>query len=91
MSNVKNLLTAGIAAVALTATVLPAMAGVEDTDQQREARWQDLQKQIFGDKTATADDKAIQLDAPQRAEDAALVPIIQRNQTFLCQIETGTN
>ena len=49
-------------------------AAFEDSDQQRQARWQDLAKQIFGEKTPIAD-KAIALDAPARAEDAALVPI----------------
>lgn len=75
MTKGKIIFTAGIAFAAMAASVAPSVAGVGDTDQQRQERWQDLQKQIFGDKTATADDKAIQLDAPVRAEDAALVPI----------------
>lgn len=66
---------AGVALAALLAATAPAWAGVNDTDQERQARWQDLQKSIFGDKTATTDDKAVQLDAPVRAEDASLVPI----------------
>ena len=65
----------GLAVAALSAAVVPSVAGVEDTDQQRDARWQDLSKQIFDGKTPTTDDQAIKLDAPKRAEDAALVPI----------------
>ena len=63
------------AVAACSAVVLPAYAGVDDSDQQRQARWQDLSKQIFDGKMPTTDDQAIKLDAPARAEDAALVPI----------------
>ena len=76
MSAIKTTtLAIGIAAAAMTATIVPSFAGVGDTDQQREQRWQDLSKQIFDGKTPTVDDQAIKLDAPVRAEDAALVPI----------------
>ncbi len=64
-----------LAASALTYATVPALAGFEDSDQQRQERWQDLQKQIFDGKTAKVDAAAIKLDAPDRAEDAALVPI----------------
>ena len=64
-----------LAASAIASTAVPAFAGVEDTDQQRQERWQDLQKQIFDGKIAKTDDNAIKLQAPVRAEDAALVPI----------------
>ena len=75
MSKLNTILIAGIGAVALTASVVPSFAGFGDTDQDRQSRWQDLQKQIFGGKTATTNDQAVQLDAPVRALDAALVPI----------------
>ena len=76
MSAIKTTtLAIGIAAAAMTATIVPSFAGVGDTDQQREQRWLDLSKQIFDGKTPTVDDQAIKLDAPVRAEDAALVPI----------------
>ena len=75
MSKMKLVLTAGLALAAVTATVAPSLAGFNDTDQERQERWQDLQKQIFGDKKTTTDDNAVMLDAPVRAEDAALVPI----------------
>ena len=64
-----------IALLAIGATVGPSFAGFGDSDQQRQERWQDLSKQIFDGKTPTADGAAVTLDAPDRAQDAALVPI----------------
>ena len=75
MKSTAIILSTGLALAGFAAAITPAAAGVEDSAQQRAQRWQDLEKQIFGDKTATTDDKAVQLDAPVRAEDAALVPI----------------
>jgi sulfur-oxidizing protein SoxY len=76
MTKMLNMLAAALVGLAGTAAAtLPAYAGVGDTDQEREARWQDLQKSIFGTKTPRQDDAAIKLDTPVRAEDAALVPI----------------
>ena len=68
-------LAIGFAVAAAGAAIGPSWAGVDDTDQQREARWQDLSKQIFDGKTPVTDDQAVKLEAPKRAEDAALVPI----------------
>lgn len=75
MSKTKQILIAGLAVAAVSASVLPSFAGVGDTDQERQDRWKDLQTTIFGAKTAKTDDAAIQLDAPERALDASLVPI----------------
>ena len=50
-------------------------AGVGDTDQERQRAGRICRSTIFGDKTPTTDDKAVQLDAPVRALDASLVPI----------------
>ena len=68
-------MTIGLACAATAVGVLPAFAGVGESDQQREQRWQDLSKQVFDGKTPVEDDQAVKLDAPKRAEDAALVPI----------------
>lgn len=68
-------IAAALAASVLAASVVPAFAGVEDSDQQRQDRWNELQKQLFDGKTAKPDDAAVKLQAPVRAEDAALVPI----------------
>ena len=65
----------GIALAALGSTVLPSYALFGDSDQQRQERWQDLAKQLFDGRLPTPDDHAVKLDAPDRAQDAALVPI----------------
>ena len=70
-----SVLTLGVALAATGATVLPSHAGFGDNDQERQGRWVDIQKTIFGDKTAKVDDAAVKLDAPVRADDAALVPM----------------
>ena len=70
-----TIVSIGLALAATTVVVLPAFAGVGETDQQREQRWGDLSKQIFDGKTPVKDDQAVKLDAPVRALDAALVPI----------------
>jgi sulfur-oxidizing protein SoxY len=69
------MLGVGSVAAALAMSVGPVTAGVGDTDQERAARWKDLQTTIFGDKVATTNDAAVQLDAPVRALDASLVPL----------------
>ena len=69
------LLSLGLALAATGATILPSHAGVGDNDQERQERWVDIQKTVFGDKTAKTDDTAIKLDAPDRAQDASLVPM----------------
>ena len=50
-------------------------AGACDTDQERAARWQEIAKSIFGDRTIAPTDTLVKIDAPVRALDAALVPI----------------
>ena len=71
----KTICLSAIAAGLTLGAALPAYAAAGDTDQQRQERWGDLQKSIFGDKAPVTDDAAIQLDTPVRAEDASLVPV----------------
>ena len=63
---------AGLAGLA--ATAVPAVAGFGDNDQERQAHWVDIQKQLFEGKTVQAGDE-VALDAPVRALDASLVPM----------------
>ena len=70
-----SVLTLGLALAAVGAGVAPSQAGFGDNDQERQARWVDIQKTIFGDKLSSVDDSAVKLDAPARADDAALVPM----------------
>ncbi len=46
-----------------------------DSPAARESRWQDLEKTVFHGKTAAPSNGVVTLDAPNRAEDAALVPM----------------
>ena len=73
----RKLISSGTAAAALllAAGLVPARAGVDDSERERAARWQDIHNAIFDGKTATTDDAAVKLDAPVRAADAALVPL----------------
>ncbi len=67
-------LSLGVALSAFAAA--PAVhAGAFDDPAQREARWQDVAKAVFKDRALQNGDSIIALDAPQRAEDAALVPM----------------
>ena len=61
-------------AVGLVALLaLPARA--EEDEATRAARWQDLQHAVFGDRVVADGAGIIALEAPARAQDAALVPI----------------
>jgi sulfur-oxidizing protein SoxY len=51
----------------------PALA--QDDEAARAARWSDLAKEIFGGKPLQSGDAKIALEAPERAFDAALVPV----------------
>src|SRR5262245_47460120 len=54
----------------------PALAGSpSDSDAEREARWQAVIAYTFGDRKVEPTDSLIKIEAPRRAQDAALVPI----------------
>ncbi len=62
--------------MALGAGLMTSLAArAEETDADRAARWHDLQQAIFGDKQLQDGQGVVQLEAPVRALDAALVPI----------------
>ncbi len=63
-----------IAVVALSALLIP-VAHATPEDAERAQRWQALQEAIFGDRKVQDGTGVIQLDAPPRALDAALVPV----------------
>ncbi|HEV7440909.1 MAG TPA: quinoprotein dehydrogenase-associated SoxYZ-like carrier [Methylobacterium sp.] len=50
-------------------------AGASDSEAERQARWDEIAKSIFGDRKIETTDTLIKIDAPARALDAALVPI----------------
>lgn len=61
--------------VALAASGVAHAAGSSDSDAEREARWRDVAASIFKDRTIQPTDTLVKVEAPKRAEDAALVPI----------------
>jgi len=63
-----------LAAAALSALLIP-LAHATPEEAARAQRWQALQEAIFGDRKVLDGTGVIQLDAPQRALDAALVPV----------------
>lgn len=50
-------------------------AGASDTDAERAARWSEIKRSIFGDREVKPSADAVKIEAPKRAEDAALVPV----------------
>ena len=63
----------------LLAFSLACLAGLpvhaEEDAATRAERWQDLKHAVFGERAVTDDSAMVVLDAPARAQDAALVPI----------------
>lgn len=58
--------------------MLPGSAQAERTEELRMARWADLRHAIFGDRTVEDAGDLVAIDAPARAEDAAIVPVAIR-------------
>jgi len=57
---------------------LPGPARAEPTEAERLARWADLRHAIFGDRVVEDAGDLVAIDAPARAEDAAIVPVAIR-------------
>jgi sulfur-oxidizing protein SoxY len=57
---------------------LPGPARAEPTEAERMARWADLRHAIFGDRMVEDAGDRVAIDAPIRAEDAAIVPVAIR-------------
>lgn len=64
---------AALLALVIALSAQPARA--EEDEATRASRWQDLKHAVFGDRTVQDGAGVIALDAPGRAQDAALVPI----------------
>ena len=62
-----------LAAFLLSAAIAPATAEV--SEEARAARWADLRAQIFGDRAIEEGSDLIAIEAADRAEDAAIVPV----------------
>lgn len=57
---------------------LPGLARAEPTEAERMARWADLRHAIFSDRVVEDAGDLVVIDAPARAEDAAIVPVAIR-------------
>ena len=64
--------------VLLLGFALPAPARAEPSEAERMARWSDLRHAIFGDRVVEDAGDLVAIDAPARAEDAAIVPVAIR-------------
>ncbi|MCI4680058.1 quinoprotein dehydrogenase-associated SoxYZ-like carrier [Rhodoblastus acidophilus] len=70
-----RLATAFLGLCALGLAAAPAFADDPDSPAARQSRWQDLEKTVFHGRTAGPSNGVVTLEAPERAEDAALVPM----------------
>jgi sulfur-oxidizing protein SoxY len=64
-----------LAGIVAGVMLFASAAVAQDDEAARAARWNELAQDIFGAKQIQPDDTKIALEAPERAEDAALVPI----------------
>jgi sulfur-oxidizing protein SoxY len=69
-TGIKRFVSVGIAAGAM---LFASASAAQDDEAARAARWKELAQDIFGAKQIQQGDTKIALDAPSRAEDAALV------------------
>ena len=69
------LLLSAIAATLCLATCLATPARAEQDEATRAARWDELRHALFGDQAVKDAGDLVRIEAPARAEDAAIVPI----------------
>src|SRR5271169_5831413 len=65
----------GRAVSSLLLLVLGGAARAEPSEAERASRWSDLRHAIFGDRVVEDAGDLVAIDAPARAEDAAIVPV----------------
>jgi sulfur-oxidizing protein SoxY len=63
------------AAILLASACLPVVASAEVDEAARAARWAGLRAAIFGDRALEDGTELVSIEAPDRAEDAAIVPV----------------
>ena len=54
---------------------MSAYAGAQQTMASSEQIWQALKGDVFGERTILSDDGVVRIEAPKRAQDAAIVPV----------------
>jgi sulfur-oxidizing protein SoxY len=75
MGLTRSMLGRAISSLLLLLVVLGAAARAEPSEAERAARWSDLRHAIFGDRIVQDAGDLVAIDAPARAEDAAIVPV----------------
>src|SRR6202035_667309 len=75
MGVIRSMLGRAISSLLLLLMVLGGAARAEPSEAERAARWSDLRHAIFGDRIVQDAGDLIAIDAPARAEDAAIVPV----------------
>jgi len=68
-------LALSVALIGATPAPYVVAADTTATSDERAARWKAIAQYIFGDRKIEPTDTLIKLDAPERAEDAALMPV----------------
>jgi sulfur-oxidizing protein SoxY len=71
-------MTRSMAVFLLVILTFGGAARAEPTEAERMARWSDLRHAIFGDRVVGDAGDLVAIDAPARAEDAAVVPVAIR-------------
>jgi sulfur-oxidizing protein SoxY len=75
MGVIRSMLGRAISSLLLLLLVLGGAARAEPSAAERAARWSDLRHAIFGDRIVQDAGDLVAIDAPARAEDAAIVPV----------------
>ena len=78
MGMIRTMLGRAALVLMLMGFALPGPACAEPTEAERMARWADLRHAIFGDRVVEEAGDLVAIDAPARAEDAAIVPVAIR-------------
>src|SRR6267154_296500 len=78
MGLTRSMLGRAISSLLLLLVVLGGAARAEPSEAERAARWSDLRHAIFGDRVVEDAGDLVAIDAPVRAEDAAIVPVAIR-------------
>jgi sulfur-oxidizing protein SoxY len=73
-----SLFARAVFALLLALLMIAGAARAEPSEAARAARWSDLRHAIFGDRVVEDAGDRIAIDAPARAEDAAIVPVAIR-------------
>jgi sulfur-oxidizing protein SoxY len=78
MGVTRSVIARASSSLLLLLLMLGGAARAEPSEAERAARWSDLRHAIFGDRGVEDAGNLVAVDAPERAEDAAIVPVTIR-------------